>query len=105
MGLYRRLLVFLRPHRARLAGNIASNIVGAALDGLAFTLLIPFLNLLFLGDDKITGTTWLADLLRSVVSGLIVPGDKMASLRAISVIIVVMVIVKNVFLWMGGQLG
>jgi ATP-binding cassette, subfamily B, bacterial MsbA len=105
MGLYRRLLVFLRPHRMRLVGNIASNIVGAALDGLAFTLLIPFLNLLFLGDDKITGTTWLADLLRAVISGLIVPGDKMASLRAISVIIVVMVIVKNMFLWMGGQLG
>ncbi len=105
MGLYRRLLVFLRPHRLRLAGNIASNIVGAALDGLAFTLLIPFLNLLFLGDDKITGTTWLADLLRSVISGLIDPNDKMASLRAISVIIVLMVIVKNAFLWMGGQLG
>ncbi|HEV8410174.1 MAG TPA: ABC transporter ATP-binding protein [Gemmatimonadaceae bacterium] len=105
MELYRRLLVFLRPHRMRLVLNIMFNVIGAALDGLAFTLLIPFLNLLFLGDDKITGHTWLAGLLRTVISGLIDPNDKMASLRAISVIIVLMVIVKNLFLWLGGQLG
>ena len=47
MRLYRRLLVFLRPHWARLAGNIVANVVGAALDGVAFLLLIPFLNTLF----------------------------------------------------------
>ena len=105
MGLYRRLLVFLRPHWARLAGNIVSNVVGAALDGVAFTLLIPFLNLLFLGQDAITGGGWLKDLLRSIVGGLLVTGDKMASLRNISVLIVVMVVVKNLFLWLGGQLG
>jgi ATP-binding cassette, subfamily B, bacterial MsbA len=103
--LYRRLLVFLRPHRGRLAGNIAFNVIGAALDGVAFTLLIPFLNLLFLGDDIIKGHSWLQDMLRAIVGGLVVPNDKMASLRAISVVIVVMVVVKNLFLWLGGQLG
>jgi subfamily B ATP-binding cassette protein MsbA len=104
--LYRRLLVFLRPHRARLAWNIVFNVTGAALDGIAFTLLIPFLNLLFLGDDKLgVGNSWLRELLRAILGGLIVPGDKMASLRAISIIIVSMVVVKNVFLWLGGQLG
>ncbi len=90
----------------RLALNIIFNVIGAALDGLAFTLLIPFLNLLFLGQDGIgDGHTWLKDLLRSILSGIMVPNDKMASLRAISVIIVVMVVVKNLFLWLGGQLG
>jgi subfamily B ATP-binding cassette protein MsbA len=104
--LYRRLLVFLRPHRGRLAGNIIFNVIGAALDGVAFTLLIPFLNLLFLGDDKLgDGHTWLQEMLRAVLGGLMVPNDKMASLRAISVVIVVMVVVKNLFLWLGGQLG
>jgi subfamily B ATP-binding cassette protein MsbA len=104
--LYRRLLVFLRPHWARLAGNIASNVVGAALDGVAFTLLIPFLDLLFYNDDKLTvGKSWLIDLLHTLVGQLIVPGDRMASLRGISIVIVAMVIVKNLFLWMGGQLG
>jgi subfamily B ATP-binding cassette protein MsbA len=106
MQLYRRLLVFLRPHRGRLAGNILFNVIGAALDGVAFTLLIPFLNLLFLGDDKLgDGHTWLQEMLRAVLGGLMVPNDKMASLRAISVVIVVMVVVKNLFLWLGGQLG
>src|ERR1017187_3665054 len=106
MRLYRRLLVFLRPHWARLAGNIATNVVGAALEGIAFSLLIPFLNLLFTYDDRIpAGKNWLTDLLKSIVGGLIVPGDPMASLRGISAVIIVAVILKNVFLWMGGQLG
>ncbi|HEY2850186.1 MAG TPA: ABC transporter ATP-binding protein [Gemmatimonadaceae bacterium] len=106
MRLYRRLLTFLRPHRMELVANVVFNAIGAALDGVAFTLLIPFLNLLFLGDDKLgAGHTWLQDLLRSIVGGFIVPGDKMASLRAISVVIVVMVVVKNVFLWLGGLMG
>src|ERR1035437_9625128 len=104
--LYRRLLVFLRPHWVRLAGNIVSNVVGAALDGVAFTLLIPFLNLLFNNDDGLkVGKSWLIDLLHTLVGSLIVPGDRMASLRGISIVIVAMVIVKNLFLWMGGQLG
>ncbi len=107
MRLYRRLLAFLQPHRMQLAGNVLSNVIGAALDGVAFTLLIPFLNLLFYGDDKLggVGKSWLTDLLRTIVGGLIVPNDKMASLRGISVIIVVMVVVKNLFLWLGGQFG
>jgi ATP-binding cassette, subfamily B, bacterial MsbA len=106
VGLYRRLLVFLRPHWMRLAGNIVSNVIGAALDGVAFTLLVPFLNLLFTGDDKLDGIhTMLTPLLKLIVGGMIVPGDKMASLRGISVVIVIMVVIKNVFLWLGGQFG
>jgi subfamily B ATP-binding cassette protein MsbA len=104
--LYRRLLVFLRPHRARLAGNVVSNVIGALLDGVAFTLLIPFLNLLFYNDDKLeVGKNWLVDLLHQLVGQFIVPGDRMASLRGISIVIVAMVVVKNLFLWLGGQFG
>ena len=106
MRIYRRLLRFLRPHWARLAGNVASNVAGAALDGVAFALLIPFLNLLFkLKDTLPAKASWLKELLLSIVGGLIVPGDEMASLRGISVVIIAVVILKNLFLWMGGQLG
>src|ERR1035437_8480125 len=106
MRLYRRLLVFLRPHRARLAGNVVSNVIGALLDGVAFTLLIPFLNLLFYNDDKLeVGKNWLIDLLHQLVGQFIVPGDRMASLRGISIVIVAIVVVKNLFLWLGGQFG
>jgi subfamily B ATP-binding cassette protein MsbA len=61
---------------------------------------------LFNNDDGLkVGKSWLIDLLHTLVGSLIVPGDRMASLRGISIVIVAMVIVKNLFLWMGGQLG
>ena len=44
---YRRITPFLRPHAWRMAGNIFFNLIGAALDGYSFALLIPFLNALF----------------------------------------------------------
>jgi subfamily B ATP-binding cassette protein MsbA len=103
---YRRLLAFLRPHTARLVGNILSNVIGAALDGAAFALLAPFLNLLFTGDDGLDRVhTALTPIVKLIVGGMIVPGDKMASLRGISVLIVAIVLVKNLFLWLGGQFG
>jgi subfamily B ATP-binding cassette protein MsbA len=103
---YRRLLTFLRPHAGRFAGNIGANVVGAALDGIAFTLLIPFLNILFGLDNPIpAGQGWLTDLLRAVVGGLLDPNDKLGSLSGVIGLIVVLVAAKNVFLWLGGQLG
>ena len=39
---YRRITPFLRPHAWRMAGNIFFNLIGAALDGYSFALLIPF---------------------------------------------------------------
>ncbi len=43
---YRRLLVFLRPHWWRMAGNVVANVIGAALGAFSYTLLVPFLNTL-----------------------------------------------------------
>ena len=54
--MYRRLLPFLRPHAWRMAGAVACNAAAAAMDVFAFTLLIPFLNVMFqqppLGGDN-----------------------------------------------------
>ena len=106
MRLYRRLLVFLRPHWGRLAGNVASNVVGAALDGVAFLLLIPFLNTLFGEAQPIPlGKGWLTGLLNTAVGWLLVPGDPMASLGGVILVIIALVALKNVFLWLGGQFG
>ena len=105
MRLYRRLLVFLRPHWARLAGNIGANVIAAALDAVAFSLLIPFLNVLFgIGQAIPTGKGWLTDLLNRLVGGMIGP-DKLASLRGVIFMIIAIVLAKNVFLWLGGQFG
>jgi subfamily B ATP-binding cassette protein MsbA len=106
MGIYRRLLVFLRPHWWRLAGNIAANVVGAALDAVAFLLLIPFLNTLFQAGPEIPITNkFIAEILQRVVGRLLVPGNPVASLTGVSIMIVALVVVKNVFLWLGGQFG
>ena len=106
MHLYRRLLVFLQPHRWRLIGNIVANVIGAALDGIAFSLLIPFLNTLFRQPNPIPlDKGWLTDILQFAVGQLMVPGDDMASLRSIIYVMVGLVVLKNVFLWLGGQLG
>ncbi len=106
MGIYRRLLVFLRPHWWRLAGNIAANVIGAALDAVAFLLLIPFLNTLFQAGPEIPITNkFIAEILKQVVGRLLVPGNPVASLTGVSIMIVALVIVKNFFLWLGGQFG
>jgi subfamily B ATP-binding cassette protein MsbA len=106
MGPYRRLLGFLRPHRHYLAGNVGANLVSAMLDALAFALLIPFLNLLFgIGDAIPDDKGWLTDLLRAVVGGLLDPTDLAGSLLGVIGIILLLVILKNVFIWFGGQLG
>src|SRR5262245_60830100 len=72
MGLYRRLLGFLRPHVWRLAAAIASNIVGAVLDAFTFTLLIPFLNALFDQDEYISSRLgWFSDLQQWLIGSLL----------------------------------
>ncbi|MEX2182165.1 MAG: ABC transporter ATP-binding protein [Gemmatimonadaceae bacterium] len=106
MRLYRRLLAFLRPHSWRLAGNVVLNVTAAALDGIAFTLLIPFLNTLFGRPTKIAEDMgWLSDLQEWLIGSFLVPDDPMGSLRSVILVIIAMVTLKNVFLWAGGQLG
>src|SRR3954469_11834047 len=105
MGLYRRLLGFLRPHAWRMSAAIASNIVASVLDAFAFTLLIPFLNALFHQPDLIPGKLGLlGDIQRRTVGTLLDAANPMASLRAVIFIILALVVAKNLFVWMGGQL-
>ena len=106
MRVYRRLLAFLRPHAWRMAGNVTFNVVAAALDGVAFTLLIPFLNTLFGNPTGVAdGMGWLTKLQGWLVGPFLAPDDPMGSLRAVILVIIAMVTLKNVFLWLGGQLG
>jgi subfamily B ATP-binding cassette protein MsbA len=102
--MYRRLLGFLRPHAWRLTGNIVSSVVAAVLDAFMFTLLIPFLNALF---DKPTliPPGWLGDLQQRLIGQFLDANDKLGSLGSVIVVIMVLVAVKNVFVWAGGLLG
>ncbi len=105
--MYRRLLRYLRPHSWRMAGTIACNVVAAALDVFSFTLLVPFLNALF-GEAQLipsTSPTWITRLQHAMVGAFLNPADRLGSVEVMMVAIIVIVALKNVFVWLGGQLG
>jgi ATP-binding cassette, subfamily B, bacterial MsbA len=102
---WRRLLVFLRPYRLRMVGNVVFNTIGAALDVFAFTLLIPFLSQIFNRPDVMFAPGFLGQLQKQIVGAFVIPGDALGSLKVFIIAIVVIVALKNVFLWLAGQLG
>ena len=106
MGAYRRLLGFLRPHAWRMAAAMASNMAGAVLDAFAFTLLIPFLNALFRQPQLVPERLgWIAELQQRMIGALHDSSAPMESLRAVIFLILALVLAKNLFVWLGGQLG
>lgn len=100
--MYRRLLQFLRPHAWRMAGTVGCNVAAAFLDVFSFTLLIPFLNRLF---DQQAGDSPISKLQNRVFGVLLDGVSQQVALRNIIVIILVAVTLKNVFVWISGQLG
>jgi subfamily B ATP-binding cassette protein MsbA len=106
MGLYRRLLGYLRPHSWRMAGAIASNIVAAVLDAFAFTLLIPFLNQLFDQPNPIPSRLgFIGDMQQFLIGSLLDRAHPMESLRAVLLLMLAVILAKNVFVWIGGASG
>ena len=107
--MYRRLLRYVTPHTARMVGTIACNVVAAALDVFSFTLLVPFLNALFgtnqFNTRNITGANWISHLQDQLVGAFLNPADRLGSVEVMMVAIMAIVAVKNVFVWLGGQLG
>lgn len=105
MPVYRRLAPFVKPHGWRMAGAIAGNIGAALLDAFSLALLIPFLNTLFDQPPISLKAGGLSSLLRATVGVLLDPNDKMGSLRNVILIVLVLVLVKNLLVWVAGQLG
>src|SRR5687767_14835780 len=105
--MYRRLLWYLRPHSWRMAGTIACNVIAAALDVFSLTLLVPFLNALF-GQSQLIPTgspSWISRLQEQLVGRFLDPADRLGSVESMMVAIIVIVAVKNLFVWLSGQLG
>jgi subfamily B ATP-binding cassette protein MsbA len=105
--MYRRLLRYLRPHSWRMVGTIACNIVAAALDVFSFTLLVPFLNALFGAQQLIprTSASWVTSLQDQLVGKFLDPADRLGSVATMMIAIMAIVALKNVFVWLAGQLG
>ncbi|MGH7713988.1 MAG: ABC transporter ATP-binding protein, partial [Gemmatimonadaceae bacterium] len=99
---YGRLLAFVRPQTWRMAAVVSANLLAALLDVFSFTLLIPFL-------DRVFGTTTnpgpISTVQQWVIGRFHDPTDAFASLTNIIIVILVAVVVKNVLVWMSGQLS
>lgn len=104
--MYRRLLGFLRPHSWRMVGTMVCNVVAAALDVFSLTLLVPFLNALFGAPSIIpTSASWISSLQDRMLGAFLNPADKLGSVETMMVAIMIIVALKNLFVWLGGQFG
>jgi subfamily B ATP-binding cassette protein MsbA len=89
-----------------MAGTIACNVVAAALDVFSFTLLVPFLNALFGAPSFIPKTSsWISGLQDRLVGAFLNPADRLGSVETMMIAILAIVLLKNVFVWLGGQFG
>ncbi len=89
-----------------MAAALGSSVTASVLDALAFTLLIPFLNALFGQPELIPAKLgFLARIQRLMLGALLDPARPMDSLRGVMIVMLTLVLVKNVFTWLGGQLG
>jgi subfamily B ATP-binding cassette protein MsbA len=105
MSAYRRLYPYLRPHAWRMAISIVANIFAALLDGFSIALLIPFLNILFHQPPIGITKGGVAKLLNATVGSRIVPGHEMESLRNVILLVLAAVLLKNLLVWISGQVG
>jgi len=105
VSVYRRLIPFLKPHTWRLVGTIAANIGAAALDAFSIALLIPFLNTLFGRPPLDIKSPMVQSLLQTTIGHLTVPGDSRASLVNVVIVVMVVVVIKNILIWVSGQFG
>ena len=103
---YRRLLVFLRPHWWRMAGNVVANVIGAALGAFSYTLLVPFLNTLFNQPNPLSKAAgWVEAAQRLTIGAFVDQNNPRRSLAAVIIVIMIVVAIKNVFVWLAGQFG
>jgi subfamily B ATP-binding cassette protein MsbA len=87
-----------------MAAAVACTIGAAVMDVFALTLLVPFLNALF-GSEALAGDTALNRLLDFLIGSLLVPGDPMASLQRVIIVILGAVTAKSVLSWLAGNFG
>ena len=85
-----------------MAGTVGCNITAAVLDVFTFTLLIPFLDKLFNQPSRETG---ISQLQERVIGPFLQAADPSTLLRNIIIVILAAVALKNMFVWVSGQLG
>ncbi|HYH82197.1 MAG TPA: ABC transporter ATP-binding protein [Longimicrobium sp.] len=101
MKTYLRILRYLRPQRGTFAFAIVVMTIANALDAFSFTLLIPFLDVLFNGGEAVTraggmfGGGAIGRLLEWTVSGAVRGHDPMVALRNVVALLFGVYLLKN----------
>ena len=101
--MYLRILQYLRPHAGLFAFSILAMVVFSSLDAFSFTLLIPFLDVLFRAGSEaaangglLDGNSPLHGMLRSVVGDLVIDAPPMVALRNVVLVLFVVFLLKNI---------
>lgn len=101
MGIYVRILGYLKPHLKLLVAALVATFVFAVADAAVFVLLIPFVDALFVsGGQAPTGGSGsgMDRLLEATVYRVVdLDGDPLDAITGIIVLILVVFLVKNVF--------
>ncbi|MGD2047133.1 MAG: ABC transporter ATP-binding protein [Gemmatimonadota bacterium] len=100
MSLYRRIFSFLEPHMLVLVAAIVATALFAVMDASVYVLLIPFVETLFVsgGARQAAGGSGMERLLDATVYQWVdVTGDPLSAIARISVLILLVFAVKNVF--------
>lgn len=89
-----------------MAGNVASNVIGAALGAFSYTLLVPFLNTLFNQPNPLPKAAgWVEAAQRVTIGTFVDHANPRRSLAAVIIVIMIVVAIKNAFVWLAGQFG
>ncbi|CAN5636379.1 ABC transporter ATP-binding protein [soil metagenome] len=104
MKLYLRILGYLRPHLGLFAITITAMTIFAALDAFSFAMLLPFLHVLFYGDQGTDGffaggDNLLGRLLNLVVGDGILQAAPMDALRSVVLTLFFIFLAKNIALY------
>jgi subfamily B ATP-binding cassette protein MsbA len=107
MKLYLRILRFVRPHAGLFGLSVAAMVAFSALDAASFTLLIPFLSLLFRGDKAVAGAADLFGgrgnvvkrMLDDAMGDMVRHSPPMVAVRNVVLTLFVIFLVKNVILY------
>ncbi len=105
MQLWRRLWRFVSPHKTKLFTVVALNATAAVADVFSFTLLVPFFNALFGLDQLLPSKGRIGELLNATIGFLLDPNDTKGSLQNVMLIVIAAVTLKNVLVWLSGQVG
>lgn len=99
-----RLLRYVRPYAALLWLGVGVSAVASLLDGFSFTLLIPFLRLVFGTGGAPESPTVVDRVLEVVVGRFVSEGDTTTALRNLVLLILATVAIKNLAVYAAGYL-